>query len=334
MAESPDNVDKGVVRRRILKGAGLIVVGAAVFGLGREGLVQRSKQDTVRDFSSDDADYRFLGGAHGMVDENHPLNVVTILRKEMIPDDATFFELETGTLDYLSPEVYLILDRVYTRTSSIDFLQEVIPALTEKTLPLVITDVPTPRLDPKFLTDMGGVLIATIGLVASRKDPNLTRRKFVLGGLAVGLWSIVARGLAGELAAYLHSVAQEPWAKRIAEANHYIELSQPESLPLTFRNAVNAAKTLGLENRFPKSSETNRPKGVLLYGSGHWGMPEYFETGKKDLLDYLSLYPKPFIERCFGATNPHLYTSVVITPEGEGFKKEKIEDLDLKKIFA
>lgn len=325
--------EKGSIRRKLLLAAEGTALGVGIFGLGYEAMRQRTRQETIIDFSTDNADYRFLGGAHGAVGRPDSLNMLTVLRREMLPDDTTFFELETGTLPYLSPEVFPLLDRVYTKASSMDFLQEVMPALTEKQLPLILTDAPPVGVDPVFVTNLGGMaVLLAIGLGA-RMDQNLTRRKFFQLGAATGMNLLAGRAISKEALAYLHSCAQEPWAQKLAEINHYIELATPESLLITFRNSLISAKTLGLEEGFPKNPDTNKAKGVLIYGSGHWGIPEYMKSGQQTIADYLSLYPKPFIEKFFGKDNPYLYTSVIITPEGDGFKTDKVENPGLKAIF-
>ncbi len=326
--------EKGLARRKFVLAAGATALGVGLFGLGYEAMRQQARQETVIDFSTENADYRFLGGAHGAVDRPDSLNMLTVLRREMVPDDATFFELETGTLPYLSPEAFPLLDRVYTKTSSIDFLQEVIPALTEKQLPLILTDAPPVGIDPVFVTNLGGMsVLLAIGLGA-RIDHSLTRRKFLQLGAATGMGLLAGRMWSAEVLKYLHSCAQEPWAQKLAQVNHYIELSTPESLLVTFRNSLISAKTLGLEERLPKNPATDKSKGVLIYGSGHWGIPEYMKSGQQTIVDYLSLYPKPFIEKFFGQANPHLYTSVTITPEGDSFNIQKVENTALKAIFT
>ncbi len=136
------------------------------------------------------------------------------------------------------------------------------------------------------------------------------------------------------LLTYLHSQASQPWAQRIAQINHFVELSKPDSLLVSFRNAIIATKNLGLEESFPKNAQMGKPKALLIFGSGHWGIPEYIKAGKQTLVDYLALYPRPFINHFFGKNNPHLYTSVIITPANNDFNVEKIEDQDLKKIFG
>lgn len=326
--------EKGVFRRRLLKGAGAAALGVGLFGLGYEAMRQGSQQETIRDFSTDGVDYRFLGGAHGNKDYGH-LNLTTSFRRESIPEGTTVFELETGDLDYLSPDIYSRISRLYTHGPTAEpyaAIKDVFLALTERKLPLVVTDVPV-EVDPEMFTLMGGLSIgAAIGL-AARKDANLTRRKFLQGGTGVFLGLLGTRGVSDHIATYLRSCANEEWAQTIAQINHNIELSKPDSLVLTFRNALNAAKTLGLEDHFPRNKDTHRPKPLLVYGSGHWGMPEYIQSGQQTIIDYLSLYPKPFIEKFFGKDNPHLYTSVIITPENDGFKTEKVENPGLKALF-
>lgn len=325
--------EKGKSRRSVLKGVGAAALSIGLFGLNSELIRRQTEQETIIDFSTDGADYRFLGGAHGAINRPDNFNAVTVLRKEGIPDDATFWELEFP-IPYLSQEYYPFINRAYTRSSSAPFLQEVVPVLTERQLPLVLADISPVRPDPQFIAELGGTAVLSAVFLGERKDPNLTRRKFLQRGAVTGIGLLAGRTLSNDALAYLHSSAQEPWAQRLAEINHYIELATPESLVTTFRNSLVAAKTLGLEGRLPRNPETGKCKGVLIYGSGHWGIPEYMKSGQRTILDYLSLYPRPFVEGVFGEDNPHLYTSVIIAPEGDGFKIEKVENEGLKALFA
>lgn len=340
MAET-NELKPGLSRRKLLKFAAIGGAIGSVAGIGGlafnfENVKRHSEKETVADFSTPGADYRFLGGAHGSPEVDERLNFVSKLGPAQVPSDATFFTIETGLNQYLGPELFPIISKLYYLAPTrpvYAFASDVLQVLTDKKVPLVLTDVPTPIIDPTRWINLGVSVIGGLGVLGAFKDRNITRRRFLQAGVLSGMALNVARTTNQSLLDYLHNAASEEWAQKIAEANHFIELSQPESFDLTFRNAVNTVKTIDLENHFQVSPQTGRPKGVLIFGAGHWGFPEYFKSGKETVLNYLSLYPKEFIHTLFGEDNPHLYTSVIITPDNGSIKVEKVENPELKELF-
>lgn len=331
MTESSEGARKGLSKRRFLKAAGAAALGVGILAAGYESL----KYSEVRiDFSTPDADYFFLGGSHGNQDLGK-LDVITSLRESDVPDDTTVFEIETGTFPYLGLQTLPMLGKLYTYVRNIDFWQEPVRLLTDKKLPLVLTDIPSTSVNPESITTIMGAFAPSLGLALMRvKEKSLTRRKFMLGGAFSFLGLGSARLYSGEILGFLQRSLSEPWAQKAAKLHHWIELSKPEDLVTTFRNSINSAKTLGLEPRFPINPQTHRAKMLMIYGSGHLVLPEYMKGGKQVILDYLSLYPKTFIDKTFGLDNPHLYTSAILTPEQNGnIKVKTIEDKDLKAIF-
>lgn len=332
MTESSEGVRKGFSKRRFLRAAGAAAVGAGVLALGYESI---RNTETRIDFSTPGADYRFLGGIHGDEDLGK-LNLVNHLRESDVPSDTTIFEIESGTLDYLNPQIFPKLGKVYYGAGEVvDFFREPLKVLTDQKLPMVLTDIPPSNIDPEFLVTIG-FAASGIGLaLMQRKEKNPSRRKFMLGGAFSLLLGGTLRTTSGNILSFLQRSMSEPWAQKAAKLNHWSELAKPDDLPITFRNSIIAAKNLGLEIQAPVNSQTQRAKKLLLYGSGHMALPEYIKGGKQAVLDYLSLYPKPFIDKTFGLDNPHLYTSAILTPnENHEIETKTVEDKDLKNIFT
>jgi len=335
MPESSEVPKKGITKRRFLETAGATAVGAGVLALVLAlGYESMKHTETEIDFSTLGADYRFLGGTHGNEDWGK-FNLVNLLRGSDVPSDTTIFEIESGTLDYLNPQIFPELGKVYYGAGEVvDFLREPLKVLTDRKLPMVLTDIPPPSVDPEFLVTIG-FTASGIGLaLMQRKEKDLTRRKFMLGGAFSFLWGGTLRTVSGDILSFLQRSMSEPWAQKAAKLNHWAELAKPDDLAIIFRNSIIAAKNLGLETQAPVNPQSQKAKKLLLYGSGHMALPEYMKGGKQAILDYLALYPKVFIDKTFGLDNPHLHTSAILTPEGSGeIKIETIEDKDLKAIF-
>lgn len=331
MTESSEVVRKGLSKRGFLKAAGAAALGGGIIALGYESL---RHTETKIDFSTANADYRFLGGTHGDEDLGK-LNLTNFLKKSDVPDDTTVFEIETGTLPYLRQDVLQILGKLYTFVREFDFWKEPIQVLTDRKLPMVLADIPPSNLDPKFIVNFSLVFPGISLAFLQRREKNPTRRKFMIGGALSLLGGVAVRTFSGEIFGFLQRSLSEPWAQKAAKLNHWVELSKPDDLPRTFRNSIIAAKNLGLEPQFPVSTQTQRPTMLMMYGSGHLALPEYMKGGKQAILDYLSLYPKAFIDKTFGLDNPHLYTSAILTPmENNKIGVETVEDRDLKDIFT
>jgi hypothetical protein len=326
------SIDLKISRRGLLRNIGIgILAPAGLAGAGYQEMRYLSENAAVIDFKTNGADYRFLGGVHGSPLLDKKINLVTKLKEEMIPENVTFFEPETGDLNYLDPKIYPYLELLYIRGEKGNysvFNKDVISKLTRDKATLVLTDVYSPL---GWATSLGAIPLAGLMGIISELDRNATRRKYLKAGAYT---TILVTILKESLGTIFFTASQKIWNQEIANANHKFELMQPESLFITFRNSIIAAKTLGLEGQLPTHPDTGKPKGVLIYGTGHWGIPEYIKSGKQPILDYLSLYPRPFIETAFGKHNPHLFTSVVITPQKDEIKIEKVEDPDLKRIFA
>jgi hypothetical protein len=331
MAESSEGVSKGITKRRFLKATAAAAVGVGVVALGYEA---NKHTETKIDFSTDSVDYRFLGGSHGS-DYLRQFDIINPLSALDVPADTTVFQMETGTFPYLDPEYSSKMNKVYEFVSEDPFFKGPGQLLSDKKVPMILTDIPASLLDPELATTILGSLAPGIGLfLMGRKEKNPTRRKFLLGGALAFLSFGGTRVTSGDVLAHLQRASSEPWAQKIAKLNHQVELSKPDDLLRTFRNCIISAKTLGLESRLPVNPETSRARSLLLYGSAHLVLPEYIKGGKQSILEYLSLYPKSFIDKTFGLDNPHLYTSAILTPNVNGeVKVESLEDKDLKSIF-
>lgn len=332
MSESSEIPKKVITKRKLLMGVGAVALGAGIVATGYESM---KNTETKIDFSTPSTDYRLLAGTHGN-DSMGQWNLVNPLKKSDVPSDTTVFEIETGDLPYLSSEAFPILDRVYTEVAgNVDFFQEPVRLLTERKVPMVLTDIPSTKLNPSLMVDLGFTAAGISLALLQRRETSLTRRKLMLGGALSLLGPVIARNYSGAILNYLQRSLLEPWAQKAAKLNRWVELSNPDDLTKTFRNCIIAAKNLGLEPQFPTSPHTNRPKMLMMYGSGHIVLPEYMKGSKQAILDYLAFYPKPFIDKTFGLDNPHLYTSVVLTPRENGeVRVETVEDKDLKAVFA
>lgn len=331
MAESSETPRKGITKRTLLKGAGAAALGAGIVALGYESM---RNTETKIDFSTPGSDYRLISGTHG-ADEMGRWDLVNPLRGTDVPKDTTVFEIETGAFPYLDPEILPNLGRLYAIARDIDFFKEPAEMLTDKGLPMVLVDSPSPKFNPSSMIDIGVVASATGLVLLQRREAKPSRRKFMLAGAGALLAPVLGRNYSGEILKYLQRSLSEPWAQKAAKLNHWVELSKPDDLATTFRNCLIAAKNLGLESKLPTNSQTNRPKMLMMYGAWHNALPEYMKGGKQAILDYLSLYPKPFVDKTFGLDNPHLYTSAILTPNGNGeVSVQTVEDQDLKAIFT
>lgn len=330
MSEVEGNKKRLLTRRKaITAGAGVAVTGV----IGALALEHVRNYEPRIDFSTDTVDYHFIGGAHGSSDPIRQ-GIVTPLKAKDVPEDTTNYQMEGGMLPYLETWVLDRMDKVYQILREDDFFTEAGKVLQDKGLPMIFTDLPPHYTEATAALSAGisaipGVILHALG----KREKTHTRRQMLLG-VATGAYLLGgSRIMSGEILGTLSAAANEPWAQKIAKANHLVELSKPESLLITFRNSVIAAKSLGLEAHLPPNPQTNRPKSLLIYGSAHWGIPEYILSGKQTILEYLSLYPKYIIEKAFGVPNPHLTTSLVVTPGQDGLQLKQVVDPDLERLF-
>jgi hypothetical protein len=331
MGESSETPKRGITRGTLLKGAGATALGVGIVAVGYESL---KHTETKIDFSTHGADYRLLSGTHGS-DDMGPWDVVNPLRKSDVPDDTTVFEIETGTFPYLDKKIFPNLGKLYAIAGDIDFFNEPAQLLTDKRLPMVLVDSPAPKFNPSSIIDLGIVTSAAGLAVLQRREKKPSRRNFMLAGAGALLAPVIARDYSEEILKYLQRSLSEPWAQRAAKLNRWVELAKPDDLFHTFRNSLIAAKNLGLEPQLATNPQTGRPKMLMMYGSGHIALPEYMKGGKQTILNYLSLYPKVFIDKTFGLDNPHLYTSAILTPDEHGeVRVQTVEDTDLKAVFT
>ncbi|MBI2039774.1 hypothetical protein HYT18_01755 [Candidatus Microgenomates bacterium] len=265
-----------------------------------------------------------------------------MLPKEHHFSDGLFLEIGMngylGVSDKSSEEVEVTVRRDR-------LIEEVIPngefkrKLNEDNIPIILADIPVPAsliLSRNIFKEAYWGLAVYGALIALDNPSNKIDRRESFGFAkrlfwgAVALWSLPAI-IKDELYKW-QELLREPWAEQARKMLFFVEIAHPEDLIMTHTNALVAYKALRYveEERGSKMLGMEKPNFGFLYGR-HMSISEWLRQGKNFCLDYLSNYPKEFLEMAFGKRYEMYYPrSVILEANGEQVRefselKEKIK---------
>ncbi len=304
-----------ISRRQMLKftltGGAILAAGLVGFD-NRNELLQWMFRTREMDFSgSNGKKFRGLFLMHG----NRGVDATPLYADQLRGYRTTI--LETGATDYLRDE---------------SMPEKILHGLMEFYLPnldfdtgsrIVFNDIAISSLEPFIHMAKNWAIFGVSSMALEKKE--ITRRAFLKKIFQGGVFISVLRSVKS----YFHlidSVLPNEAAKILTRIASFADLSEPEAIYASFREAVIAAKILDL------NCHAN-----IIFGKKHATLMSYLQSQKSAIYRYLKMFPPKYVSIAI-KDQRYLWTSAVLEKKEHGDNSYRYETKlvvhdKLKEIF-
>lgn len=275
-----------------------------------------------------DGTFVFLGGTHGYGPIGQAITRDSVAGIRNIR--AAF--VESGVAKYFRNGTRELLGK--PSFENLVFYREIIPHFEETGVKLLFGDMPQTQsvTIPVDLTEelpSIAAVVSGLNLLFGESQANLDRREFFMRplGALLSLWA--GARFSERLLAVLSEPARQKELSWLRDAALLTEVSHPEDMLATFRNALIAEKLLNYAQEITNGYD--KPTIAIMMGSGHEFISEYLKRGRTFCQNVLGLYPNGILEIIFGDDFENYYSALAeITTVGEGITTRIIIDRALE----